>query len=48
MVKERLNISDRKLNKLTEEPIATIQRLVGLEQGTRQPRLAMEADVSSD
>ena len=36
------------MNELTNEVRATKQRLAGLEQGARQPRLAMEADVISD
>ena len=40
--------SDRKLDELTEKMRATRQRLAGLEQDTRQPRLAMEADVPTD
>ena len=37
-----------KMNELAEEMRATKQRLVGLEQDARQPRLAMEADVPAD
>ena len=37
-----------KMDELADEMRATKQRLAGLEQDVRQPRLAMEADVPSD
>ena len=43
-----LEVWDRKLDKLTEDLRRTDQRLAGLEQDARQPRLAMEADGPSD
>ena len=36
------------MDELADETIATKQRLAGLEQDIRQPRLVMEADVPSD
>ena len=48
MVEELFDKSDRKLDELVDEMRETKQRLAGLEQVTRQPRLAMEADVPSD
>ena len=36
------------MDELADEMKATKQRLVGLEQNVRQPRLTMEADVSSN
>ena len=37
-----------KMGELADKMRATKQRLAGLEQDARQPRLAMEADVPSD
>ena len=48
MVKERFNKSDRKLDELTKEMRGTRQRLGGLKQNARQPRLATEADVPTN
>ena len=48
MIKELFNKSDRKLGDLADEMRTTKQRLSALEQVARQPRLAMEVDVSSD
>ena len=48
MIEELFDKSDRKLDELADEMRATKQRLAGLEQDARQPRLAMEADGPSD
>ena len=48
MIKNLFDISNRKLDELTEEIRATKQRLVGMKQDARPPRLATEADVLTD
>ena len=48
MIEELFDNSDRKLVELADGMRAIKQRLAGLEQVARQPRLAMEADVPSD
>ena len=48
IMKSRFGQQEKKLNKLADEMRAIKQRLVGLEQDARQPRLAVEADVPSD
>ena len=48
MVKSRLGQQEKKLNGLMEEMREAKNRLVGLEQDARQPRLAMKVDVPSD
>ena len=48
MVEELYNKSDRKLYELVDEMRAINQYLADLEQLSRQPRLAMEADVPAD
>ena len=47
-MKNRFDQQDEKLNEFMEEMRATEQRSASLEQDTRQPRLAMEADVTAD
>ena len=47
MIEELFDKSDRELDELAEEMRATEQCL-GQEQDARQPRLAVEADGSSD
>ena len=46
--KERLDKSDRRLKKLSDEMKRMDQRLASLEQDARQPRLAMEVDGPAD
>ena len=48
MIKELFVKSDRKSDELTEKMRAVRQRLAGLEQDARHPRLATEADVPTD
>ena len=48
MIEELFDKSDRGLDELADEMRATQQRLAGLEQVVRQPRLTMEADVPAD
>ena len=48
MIEELFDKSDRELDELLNEMSAAKQHLTGLEQYTRQPRLAMEADVPLD
>ena len=48
MIEELFDKSDRKLEKLSNEMTRIDQRLASLEQDSRQPRVAMEADVKID
>ena len=48
MIEKLFDKSDRKLDRLTENLKRANQRVASLEQDTRQPRLAMEADVPAD
>ena len=48
MVEGLFEKMDRKLDEIMEKMRAKSQRLAGLEQESRQPRLAMKADVPSD
>ena len=45
IIEELFDKSHRKLDELTEKIRTIRQRLAGLEQDTRQPRLAMEAEI---
>ena len=45
MIKELFDKPEGKLDELMEEMRAVKQRLAGLEQEARQPRLATEADI---
>ena len=48
IMKIRFDQQEKKLNEFMEEIRATEQRSASLERDARQPRLAIEADVSSD
>ena len=48
IIEEVFDKSNRKLAELADEMRAAKERLAGLEQNARQPRLAMEADEPSD
>ena len=48
MIEELFDKSDRKLDEFSDAMRATKQRLADLEQVSRQPRLAMGADMTSD
>ena len=48
LIKSHFDQQDKKLDEHMEKTRDTRQRSASLEQGARQPRLAMEADVKSD
>ena len=48
LMKSQFDKSGKQLYELTEKMRATNQRFAGLKHKSRQPRLAMEADVTPD